>query len=99
MNKIYTGLFCDIDVVLQRLTRSKACADAGLLDRCLMRRTLQFYTTVAEFLLCIMNEQTPTSAVPSPHVLPTCLEIPQLFAALPEWYLEDIADFLLFALQ
>lgn len=84
---------------IKRLTRSKACADAGLLDRCLMRRALQFYTTVAEFLLCIMNDQPPTSAVPSPHVLSSSSETPQLFSALPEWYVEDIADFLLFALQ
>lgn len=31
--------------------------------------------------------------------LPLSKDVPPGFAALPEWYVEDIAEFLLFALQ
>nr|CAD7398434.1 unnamed protein product [Timema poppensis] len=80
---------------IKKLTRSKACADAGLLDENLLRRSLQFYTSVAEFLLAAL-------AIPgagSPSSLPLPGEGPPIFSALPEWYVEDIAEFLLFALH
>lgn len=78
------------------MNRSKACADAGLLDEALIRRAMMFYTSVAEFLMSTLTGWTAGSPPPS---LPMSSEIPQLFAALPEWYVEDIAEFLLFALQ
>ncbi|CAH0393834.1 unnamed protein product [Bemisia tabaci] len=84
---------------IKRLSRSKACADAGLLDPILMRRCIGFYTTVAEFLLCVLTEQPPTSPCPIPVLPLPSSEPPALFAALPEWYVEDIAEFLLFLLQ
>ena len=31
--------------------------------------------------------------------LPLSPEVPKVFAAFPEWYIEDIADFLLFTIQ
>ncbi|KAJ8932413.1 hypothetical protein NQ314_014670 [Rhamnusium bicolor] len=75
---------------------SKACADAGLLDKNLMRRSLIFYTSVSEFLLSLMTNTPPGSSIPNlplpSHPLPA-------FSAMPEWYVEDIAEFLLFALQ
>lgn len=82
---------------IKKLTRSKACADAGLLDRNLMHRALQFYTTVAEFLLSVLMD-SPVGTVPHSFNLPLPSE-PPVFAAFPEWYVEDIAEFLLFALQ
>lgn len=78
------------------LFRSKACADAGLLDKNLMRRSLIFYTSVAEYLLSLMTNRPPYSGTP---VLPLPANAPPAFSALPEWYVEDIAEFLLFALQ
>lgn len=79
--------------IFQKLTRSKSCADAGLLDENVMRRSLMFYTSVAEFLLMILTDNPLSPTLPLPP------EPPQLFSALPEWYVEDIAEFLLFALQ
>ncbi|KAK9882976.1 hypothetical protein WA026_001192 [Henosepilachna vigintioctopunctata] len=70
---------------IKKLNKSKACADAGLLDKNLIRRSLIFYTSVAELLLKLMNSNDPN-----------CHSV---FSALPEWYIEDIAEFLLFALQ
>ncbi|KAJ8923221.1 hypothetical protein NQ315_001776, partial [Exocentrus adspersus] len=81
---------------LKKLNKSKACADAGLLDKNLMRRSLTFYTSVSEFLLSLMSNTPPCDTVPS---LPLPLSAPSAFSAMPEWYVEDIAEFLLFALQ
>lgn len=76
--------------------RSKACADAGLLDKNLIRRSLIFYTSVAEYLLSIMTNVPVGGQVPN---LPLPTPPPPAFAAIPEWYMEDVAEFLLFALQ
>lgn len=81
---------------LIRSLRSKACADAGLLDKNLLRRSLIFYTSVAEYLLSLMTNTPPHSVTPA---LPLPATAPPAFSALPEWYVEDIAEFLLFALQ
>ncbi|XP_044253730.1 ubiquitin conjugation factor E4 B [Tribolium madens] len=80
---------------LKKLNKSKACADAGLLDKNLMRRALIFYTSVAQYLLSLMTNTPPGSPGPS---LPLPPNVPEAFSALPEWYVEDIAEFLLFAL-
>uniref|UniRef100_A0A224XMQ8 Putative ubiquitin conjugation factor e4 b n=1 Tax=Panstrongylus lignarius TaxID=156445 RepID=A0A224XMQ8_9HEMI len=60
-----------------------------------MRRALLFYTSVAEFLLQVLTD-APYNYNPQ---LPLPQEPPLTFAALPEWYVEDIAEFLLFVLQ
>ncbi|KAK3929272.1 Ubiquitin conjugation factor E4 B [Frankliniella fusca] len=81
---------------IKKLNRSKACADTALLDEALIRRAMVFYTSVAEFLMSALTGWRPGGPPPS---IPIPQEIPALFAALPEWYVEDIAEFLLFALQ
>ena len=81
---------------LKRLGKSKACADAGLVDPVLLRRSLHFYASVASILLGLLTQTDPNSALPE---LPLPQEVPNVFTALPEWYVEDIAEFLLFTLQ
>ena len=81
---------------LKRLGKSKSCADAGLVDPVLLRRSLHFYASVASILLGLLSQTDPDSALPE---LPLPQEIPNVFTALPEWYVEDIAEFLLFTLQ
>lgn len=76
---------------IKKLLRSKACADAGLLDESLMRRSLLFYTSVAELLIGMMIPGSSTDLLPT--------QAPDIFSALPEWYVEDMAEFLLFVLQ
>lgn len=133
--------------------RAKACADVGLLDENLLRRCLQFYSTVIQLILRMVDPTYP-KLVTSPlthHVaicfdidvrgtavashslfvcfffqhffllhfslllnqeviclffpplrsinLPLNPEIPKSFAALPEFYIEDVAEFLLFVVQ
>ncbi|XP_073679365.1 ubiquitin conjugation factor E4 B isoform X1 [Garra rufa] len=78
---------------LKKLVRSKACADAGLLDENLLRRCLQFFSMVIQLILRMVDPAYP-------HVtLPLNPEIPKSFAALPEFYIEDVAEFLLFIVQ
>ncbi|XP_014272947.1 ubiquitin conjugation factor E4 B isoform X2 [Halyomorpha halys] len=80
---------------IKKLTKGKACTEAGLLAPALMRRSLLFYTSVGEFLLSALTNGDK-SKIPN---LPLPNEPPPVFAALPEWYVEDIAEFLLFLLQ
>ncbi|KAK2885483.1 hypothetical protein Q8A67_016320 [Cirrhinus molitorella] len=78
---------------LKKLVRAKACADAGLLDENLLRRCLQFFSMVIQLILRMVEPAYP-------HVsLPLNPEIPKSFAALPEFYVEDVAEFLLFIVQ
>ncbi|KZC14831.1 Ubiquitin conjugation factor E4 B [Dufourea novaeangliae] len=81
---------------LKQLGKSKSCTDAGLIDPVLLRRCLHFYISVAEVLLSLLTETPPGNPLPE---LPLPQEVPQKFTALPEWYVEDIAEFLLFTLQ
>uniref|UniRef100_A0A3B4TV96 Ubiquitination factor E4B, UFD2 homolog (S. cerevisiae) n=1 Tax=Seriola dumerili TaxID=41447 RepID=A0A3B4TV96_SERDU len=78
---------------LKKLVRAKACADVGLLDENLLRRCLQFYSTVIQLILRIVDPAYPNIT------LPLNPEIPKSFAALPEFYIEDVAEFLLFVVQ
>ncbi len=91
----------------QKLSKAKACADTGLLDQQLFQRCLQFYSSVSQFLLLTMRDAAkpdglfdmealsdPSSWLPLPSE-----DVPKMFASLPEWVIDDLADFLLFALQ
>ncbi|CAG5126106.1 unnamed protein product, partial [Candidula unifasciata] len=76
----------------QRLQKSKMCADAGVLDKDMLVRCLSFYSRTADLLMRIADPVNRCSVVP----LPT--EIPDYYSALPEFYLEDMADFILFVM-
>ncbi|XP_032428255.1 ubiquitin conjugation factor E4 B isoform X1 [Xiphophorus hellerii] len=78
---------------LKKLVRAKACADVGLLDENQLRRCLQFYSTVIQLILRMVDQAYPNIT------LPLNPEIPKSFAALPEFYVEDVAEFLLFVVQ
>lgn len=71
-----------------RLHKSKQCAETALLENELMRRSLQFYSTVCDLLYNQMEAALKGDGHTS-----------QAFRALPEWYVEDVAEFLLFAVQ
>lgn len=76
----------------RRLAKAKTCADAGLLDHKLLGNTLDFYNMVMSLLLRSVSDSDPVT-------LPLTSEVPKIFAAYPEWYIEDMADFLLFTVQ
>ncbi|RUS76022.1 hypothetical protein EGW08_016227, partial [Elysia chlorotica] len=76
----------------QRLQKSKMCADAGVLDKDMIARCLSFYTRTSDLLMRIADPANRCTQVPLPDT------VPGYFSALPEFYLEDMADFILFAL-
>ncbi|XP_061868892.1 ubiquitin conjugation factor E4 B isoform X1 [Colius striatus] len=78
---------------LKKLVRCKACADAGLLDENFLRRCLNFYGMVIQLMLRILDPAYPNIK------LPLAPEVPKVFAALPEFYVEDVAEFLFFIVQ
>ncbi|XP_051028149.1 ubiquitin conjugation factor E4 B [Acomys russatus] len=78
---------------LKKLVRCKACADAGLLDESFLRRCLSFYGLLIQLLLRILDPAYPDVT------LPLNSDVPKVFAALPEFYVEDIAEFLFFIVQ
>jgi len=79
---------------IKRQSRSKACADVGLLDEQLFGRCISFYSSVAEHMLRLVDPASPHQPG-----LPLPPEPVMLFRLLPEWVVDDMADFLLFGLQ
>ncbi|GAB6019792.1 Ubiquitin conjugation factor E4 B [Chamberlinius hualienensis] len=78
---------------VKKLSKSKACADAGLLDEQLLNRSLVFYGSVTSFLNRIATGGSQEPCLPLP------VPMPPLLASFPDWYIEDVADLLLFVLQ
>lgn len=65
-----------------------------LYDPSLITRCIVFYSTVAEFIMTLLQDYQ--------IVTNTGIKFPVehfILAATPEWFVEDIADFLLFILQ
>ncbi|KAK7084333.1 Ubiquitin conjugation factor E4 B [Halocaridina rubra] len=90
---------------LKKLNKSRICADAGLLDENLLERCMHYYSGVAQVILRILTGNQDALAplgvtlADTANLLPLPSELPELFGALPEWYLDDLAEFLLFTLQ
>jgi len=76
-----------------RLEKSKLCADAGALDKDMLQRCMSFYARTADLLMRIADPQNRCEQLPLPNT------VSGYFSALPEFYLEDMADFILFVLQ
>ena len=79
---------------IKKQSKSKTCADIGLLDEQLFSRCLSFYSSVCEHIMRLLD--------PENFHLPQLeqnQEPPNLFKLLPEWVVDDLADFLLFGLQ
>ena len=81
---------------IKKQSKSKACADIGLLDENLFSRCLSFYSSVCEHVMRLLDPANPNPNHPN---LPLQSDPPHLFKLLPEWLVDDMADFLLFGLQ
>jgi len=79
---------------IKQQSKSKACADIGLLDEQLFSRCLNFYSTCADHMLRLLDPLHPCQPA-----MPLPADPPELFKLLPEWVVDDMADFLLFGLQ
>lgn len=77
---------------ITRMQKSKMCIEAVLMDPALLSQCLQFYSAVSQFLLSIIMPSSQT-------LLPLPDEPPMAFAALPEYYLEDIVELILYVIQ
>ncbi|XP_053378562.1 ubiquitin conjugation factor E4 B-like [Mercenaria mercenaria] len=77
----------------QRLQKSKLCAEAAIMDESLLRKCLQFYSQLSDYTLTVADPVNKGQVLPLPN------EVSRVFAALPEYYLEDIAEFTLFVAQ
>ena len=71
--------------------QSKNCADVGLFDESLFSRCLCLYSSVAVYMIKLIN--------PHQLSLPLHADTPQLMRLLPEWVADNMADFLLFGFQ
>ncbi|XP_039250624.2 ubiquitin conjugation factor E4 B-like isoform X1 [Styela clava] len=71
-----------------------ACYEISLNHESMLHQCLIYFSSAAQFLLNLVtrpDEQEPTLPLPA--------KIPDAFAAMPEFYVEDIAQFLLFVVQ
>ncbi|XP_028966610.1 ubiquitin conjugation factor E4 B [Galendromus occidentalis] len=76
---------------IRKLIVSKNAAEIVLFDRQLVQDSLDFYCSKAEMMLRVLGVH-----------LGECSEIPPvspLFSSFPAWFIEDIADFLLFVIR
>ncbi|KAL4707873.1 hypothetical protein ACJJTC_010308 [Scirpophaga incertulas] len=76
---------------INRLHRSKQCAETALLDGEVMRRGVQFAASACA-LLARQLEAARAPDAPAGSAA-------HAFRATPEWYVEDIAELMLFAVQ
>lgn len=85
---------------IKKLTKAKNTMEIIILDPILNRNCLQFYSTVCEYTLHLMEGRKKEdgkmfyNTIPSNEIKPN-----DEFSALPVWYIEDIADYLLFLLK
>lgn len=85
---------------IKKLTKGKNTMEVMILDPTLNRCCLQFYSTVCEFILHHIEGRTEIEVpVFYNKIPPNSLKASEEFSCLPTWYIEDIADYLLFLLQ
>ncbi|XP_048581218.1 ubiquitin conjugation factor E4 B isoform X2 [Nematostella vectensis] len=75
---------------VEKLATSKMCSDAGLLDDTLLQGCIRFYGMAAQWMLTLVDSQNEGPSLPLPEA------VPKQFATLPDFFIEDIAEFLLF---
>lgn len=73
---------------IESLLKVRLCVDAQLLQPELLAPSLQLYVLASRWMRSLLD---PTGAG-----LPLSSRIPMEFASLPEYFIEDIADYMLF---
>lgn len=84
---------------IKKLTKSKNIQEIIILDPTMNRNCLQFYSTVCEYILYQMEGRKTIEGTFYNKIPPSQLKATEEFSSLPVWYIEDIADYLLFLLQ
>lgn len=83
---------------IAKLNKAKKTCDVVVLDPILNRNCMQFYSTVCEYVLYQM-EGRPLEGPFINKIKPSTLVAPDTLSALPVWYIEDIAEYLIFCMQ
>uniref|UniRef100_A0A182QL45 Ubiquitin conjugation factor E4 B n=1 Tax=Anopheles farauti TaxID=69004 RepID=A0A182QL45_9DIPT len=83
---------------MSKLSKAKLSCDIAIIDPNVLSACMQFYSTVCEYML-YQIENRPIDGPFTNQQHPSTLVANDNFSALPEWYIEDIADFILFCMQ
>uniref|UniRef100_A0A182NE96 Ubiquitin conjugation factor E4 B n=1 Tax=Anopheles dirus TaxID=7168 RepID=A0A182NE96_9DIPT len=83
---------------MSKLSKAKLSCDIAVIDPNVLSACMQFYSTVCEYML-YQIENRPIDGPFTNQQHPSTLVANENFSALPEWYIEDIADFILFCMQ
>uniref|UniRef100_A0A182PMA9 Ubiquitin conjugation factor E4 B n=1 Tax=Anopheles epiroticus TaxID=199890 RepID=A0A182PMA9_9DIPT len=83
---------------MNKLSKAKLSCDIAIIDPNVLSACMQFYSTVCEYML-YQIENRPIDGQFTNQQHPSTLVASENFSALPEWYIEDIADFILFCMQ
>jgi len=76
---------------IKKLVKEDACAEVVLMDEELLRQSMRFYSTASQWLLKLATGNDAENIE-----LPLPDDVPMHFAALPDYFIEDIVEFLLF---
>ncbi|XP_058126689.1 ubiquitin conjugation factor E4 B [Anopheles ziemanni] len=83
---------------INKLSKAKLSCDIAIIDPNVLSACMQFYSSVCEYML-YQIENRPIDGPFTNKQHPSTLVASENFCALPEWYIEDIADFILFCMQ
>ncbi|XP_052869422.1 ubiquitin conjugation factor E4 B [Anopheles cruzii] len=83
---------------INKLSKAKLSCDIAIIDPNVLGACMQFYSSVCEYML-YQIENRPIEGLFVNRQHPSTLVANDNFSALPEWYIEDIADFILFCMQ
>ncbi|XP_053677494.1 ubiquitin conjugation factor E4 B [Anopheles nili] len=83
---------------MNKLAKAKLSCDIAIIDPNVLTACMQFYSTVCEYVLYQVENRPIVGPFINKHH-PSTLVASNNFSALPEWYIEDIADFILFCMQ
>lgn len=75
---------------IKKLENGKACSDVGLLDEEMLRGCLKFYAFFVTWILRLVNPCKKQLKLPLPE------NISMELASLPDYFVSDVAEFLLF---
>lgn len=84
---------------IKKLTKAKNTMEIIILDPNMNRNCLQFYSSVCEYILHHIEGRKKIDVPFFNKIPPNQLVASDEFSSLPVWYIEDIADYLLFLLQ
>lgn len=83
---------------INKLSKAKLGCDIAIIDPNVLGACMQFYSSVCEYML-YQIENRPIEGLFVNKQPPSTLVASENFCSLPEWYIEDIADFILFCMQ